>query len=166
MCMKYINTTVTCFKSINIENNKIISFNAPFNNIKSTSDDKGKLLVDDFSVVTQIDFLGTNNFERKSENPLEQKKTIDFVIRLTKCNKDLEKRIGVDLDAFSINLNDMHEKKQVDFACFGFLNYTRITNVTQLDLQGGTGGYVIKVLVKDSESSDYTIQSMTKLTIL
>ena len=165
MCMKYVNATSTFFKSITIENNKIISFNAPFNNIKST-DEKSGLYIDNFAIVTQIDFLGTNNHLHVAENPLEQKRTIDFIIRLTKCDKLEERRIGFDLDAFSINLAEMYEKEQVDLACFGFLNYTRITNVDQLDLPGGIGTYVVKVLAKDSEDKEYSIQSMTKLIIL
>lgn len=165
MCMKYINATATFFKSITIENNKIISFNAPFSSIKST-DEKSGLSIDDFAIVTQVDFLGTNNPSHVVENPLEQKKMIDFVIRLTKCDKLEEKRIGFDLDSFTINLAEMYEKEQVDLACFGFLNYTRITNVDHLDLPGGTGKYVVKVLAKDSGGKEYSIQSMTKLIIV
>lgn len=163
--MKYVNATATCFKSVVIENNNIISFNAPFNSIKSTNN-TDVLSIDNFAIVTQIDFLGTNNLSHISENPLEQKKTIDFIIRLTKCDKKEENRIGFDLDTFSINLADMYKKEQIDLACFGFLNYTRITNVDQLDLPGGTGKYVIKILVKTSNDNEYTIQSMTKLTIV
>lgn len=164
MCMKYINTTAMCFKSVSMENDKIISYNAPFKSIKSS--DNGGISVDAFSIVTQIDFLGTNNETHKYENPLEQKQHIDFIIRLTKCDKDEEKRIGLDLDLFSIDLEDMYEKNQVDMACFGFLNYTRITNVNKLSLPGGIGKYVIKVLVKDSNTNEYAIQSMTSLNIL
>lgn len=165
MCMKYINTTATCFKSVTMEKDKIISFNAPFQCIKASDGNDG-LMIDNFYIVTQIDFLGTNCEEHKMENPLEQKRTIDFIIRLTKCDRFEEQRIGVDLDSFSIDLGEMYEEEQVDLACFGFLNYTRIINVSDLDLPGGTGKYVIKVLVKDSDDKEYTIQSMTQLTIV
>lgn len=165
MCMKYVNTTATCYKSVVIENEKIASFNAPFMSIKSIENESGVFL-DDFTVVTQIDFLGTNNPKHKADNPLEQKKTIDFIVRLTKCVKEPSKRVAYDLDNFSIDLADMDEKQQVDLACFGFLNYTRITNVKGLDLPGGTGKYVIKILVKNAEDKEYSIQSMSKLIIL
>lgn len=166
MCMKYVNATITCFKSVIIDNNKIISFNAPFESIKST-ESENILTVDDFALVTQIDFLGTNNPMHIPDNPLEQKQQLDFIIRLTKCDKlDEEKRIGNDLDSFSIDLDDMYNKNQVNLACFGFLNYTRITNIKKLDLPGGTGKYVLKLLIKDSRESEYTIQTMTKLTII
>ena len=164
MCMKYVNATVTCFKSVTIDNNKIISFNAPFKSIKSTVNDN-VLIVDNFALVTQIDFLGTSNSSHRPENPLEQKQKLDFIIRLTKCDQLEQKRIGKDLDIFSVDLDDMYKKNQVDLACFGFLNYTRITNVTQLDLAGGIGKYVLKILIKPSHEINYTIQAMTKLTI-
>lgn len=165
MCMKYINTTARCFKSILMENDKIISYNAPFKSIKSNSD-SDVISIDTFSVVTQIDFLGTNTDSNKMENPLEQKQKIDFIIRLTKCDLDETKRIGFDLDTFSIDLEEMYDKEQVYMACFGFLNYTRITNIDKLTLPGGTGKYVIKVLAKQSNQSEYAIQSMTYLSIL
>lgn len=165
MCMKYVNANVNCFKSIDMDNNRILSYNAPFESIKSTNDSE-TLLVNNFTLVTQINFLGTNNPEHLVENPLEQRRTIDFIIRLTKCTKIEENRIGFDLDSFSINLSDMTEQEEINLACFGFLNYTRITNINQLDIPGGLGKYVIKVLIKDSDESEYSIQSMSKLTIM
>ena len=163
MCMKYINATAACFKLVSMDNNKIIAYNAPFSNIKSVEENNA-LFIDNFSIITQIDFLGTGNAENKMENPLEMKKTVDFII--TKCDALEENRLGRDLDCFSINLAEMYEKKQVDKACFGFFNYTRITNVDKLDLPKGIGKYVIKVLIKLSEDREYTIQSMTKLIIM
>ena len=165
MCMKYINATAACFKLVSMDNNKIIAYNAPFNSIKSVEENNA-LFIDNFSIITQIDFLGTGNAENKMENPLEMKKTVDFIIRLTKCDALEENRLGRDLDCFSINLAEMYEKKQVDKACFDFFNYTRITNVDKLDLPKGIGKYVIKVLIKLSEDKEYTIQSMTKLIIM
>lgn len=165
MCMKYVNATATCFKLVTMDNNKIIAYNAPFNSIKSI-EENNVLSLDNFSIVTQIDFLGTSSPEHKIDNPLETKKNVDFIIRLTKCDHIEENRLGRDLDCFSINLKEMYEKHQVDKACFDFFSYTRITNVDNLDLPRGTGKYVIKVLIKDSESTEYSIQSMTKLVIM
>lgn len=165
MCMKYINTTATCFKLVTMDNNKIIAYNAPFNSIKSI-EENNELFLDKFSIVTQIDFLGTSSPEHKADNPLEMKKRIDFIIRLTKCDPIIENRLGRDLDCFTINLAEMYEKDQVDKACFDFLNYTRITNIDKIDLPRGTGKYVIKVLIKNSEDKEYSIQSMTKLLII
>ncbi len=165
MCMKYVNATATCFKLVTMDNNKIIAYNAPFNSIKSI-EENNTLSLDNFSIITQIDFLGTSSPEHQTENPLEMKKTVDFIIRLTKCDSIEENRLGKDLDCFSIDLTEMYEKKQVSKACFGFFNYTRITNVDKLDLPKGPGKYVIKVLIKDSEDTEYSIQSMTRLIIM
>lgn len=165
MCMKYVNANATCFKSVVMDGDKIISFNAPFEVIKSTNK-ADAIYIEDFSVVTQIDFLGTSDSDRKMENPLEQKKTIDFIVRLTKCTRSEEGRLGFDLDSFSVNLEDMYKKNQVNTACFDFLNYTKVTNVERLALPCGTGKYVLKVLIKASEEKEYSIQSMMQLTIM
>ncbi len=165
MCMKYVNANVTCFKSVVMDGDKIVSFNAPFEIIKSTNAND-TLFIEDFSLVTQIDFLGTSDVNHMKDSSLEQKKTIDFIVRLTKCTRDEKDRIGFDLDSFSINLSDMYENNKVNTACFDFLNYTQITNVKRLNLPGGNGKYVIKVLIKDCDESEYSIQSMTQLTIM
>lgn len=165
MCMKYINTTAVCYKSLQIENNQIVSFNGPFDAIKALNEDKG-YATDDFVVVTQLDFIGTNNPEKVCENPLEQGEKLDFVIRLTKCSRSEGNRLCLDLDKFSIDLADMREKNQIEMACFGFLNYTRMTQIDKIRLPLGTGKYVIKVLVKKAQESDYQIQAMTGLSIL
>lgn len=165
MCMKYVNASARCYKGITITENKIISYDIPFTGIKHDSDGD-TLSISKFSVVTNIDFLGTNNDVHKSENPLECQRTLDFIIRLTKCSADKEKRIGYDLDHFSIDLADLYRNNQVHMACFGFLNYTRTTNIDKIQLPGGLGKYVIKVLIKDSQENEYTIQSISQITVI
>ena len=165
MCMKNVNANAMCFKSVVIENNQIVSFTAPFNAMKSLSDENG-ICTDDFSIVTQIDILGTNNRESKAENPLESNRQLDFKIRLTKLDKVDEKRLGFDIDNFSVDLAEMKEMSKTEMACFEFFNYTRMTQIDKLHLPAGPGKYVIKVLVKYAEDENYQIQSMTGLTIL
>ena len=165
MCKKYVNASTRCYKSVTSVNNNVVSYDIPFTSIRHVNDG-AVTIVENFSIVTIIDFLGTNNECHKRSNPLECKRTLDFIIRLTKCSNDESKRIGYDLDCFSINLAEMYKANQFDRACFDFLNYTRTTNVDRLELPGGTGKYVIKILVKDSEEEDYTIQSMSQLTII
>ena len=164
MSMKYINATAACFKSVSINNNKIVSYNAPFNQIHAVTENDTPV-IDSFSIVTQIDFLGTDSSLQKADNPLEMRTTEDFIIRLTKCDPDEANRLGRDLDSFSIDLAEMYEKERVDRACLDFLSYTRITNVKKLDLPKGAGEYVIKILIKDAEDEDYSIQSIMKLTV-
>lgn len=164
MCMKYVNASARCYKSIRIEENNVMSYDIPFISIRH--DNIGEqIVISKFVIVTSIDFLGTNNEEHKSENPLESRRTLDFIIRLTKCSSDGSKRIGYDLDRFSINLAELYEKDQVGKACFDFLNYTRTTNIDMIELPGGLGKYVIKILIKDSEDENYTIQAMSQLIV-
>lgn len=165
MCMKYVNASARCYKSITSVENQVMSYDIPFVSIMHDNDATG-VAISKFAIVTNIDFLGTNNEAHKHENPLEAKRTLDFIIRLTKCSGDESKRIGYDLEHFSINLAEMYETNQVDKACFDFLNYTRTTKIDKLTLPGGVGKYVIKVLVKDLEEKDYTIQAMSQLFVV
>lgn len=165
MCVKYVNASARCFKSITSKENNVMSYDIPFVSIRSNNDENG-VYINDFVIVTSIDFLGTNNEDNKKENLLENKKIVDFIIRLTKCSSKEEERIGYDLEEFSINLEEMYEKNKVNTACYDFLNYTRTTNVEKLYLPGGLGKYVIKVLIKDSEDTKYSIQTISQLMVL
>lgn len=165
MCMKYVNASARCYKSITTVENSVMSYDIPFISIMHDNDVTG-VAISKFAIVTSIDFLGTNSEEHKCKNPLESKKTLDFIIRLTKCSADDSKRIGYDLERFSINLAEMYEMDQVNKACFDFLNYTRTTKIDKLELPGGVGKYTIKILVKDSEEKDYTIQAMSQLIVV
>ena len=165
MCKKYVNASARCYKSITSVDNNIISYDIPFTSIRHDNEGDG-ISIGEFAIVTNIDFLGTNNELHKGENVLESKKILNIIIRLTKCSSDDSKRIGYDLDCFSINLAEMYSTDQINKACFDFLNYTRMTLIDKLDLPGGIGKYVIKVLVKDSEEKDYTIQTMSQLIVV
>lgn len=165
MCEKYINATTRCYKSATYIDDYIRSYNVPFSDISHDTDANGDS-IGDFILVTMIDFLGTGNEAHKEENPLESRKKLDFIIRLTKCSSDKDKRIGYDLDTFSIDLDELHKKNQVNQACFEYLNYTRTTKVDKLVLPGGVGKYVIKVLVKESDKDGYSIQTMSPLVVV
>ena len=165
MCKKYVNASVRCFKSITLNGNNIVSYDVPFVKI-FVDTNTTEISISDFFLVTTIDFLGTNNENHKNENMLESKKKLDFIIRLTKCSADENKRIGCDLDTFSIDLNEMYKQDQVNQACFGFFNYTRNTKIDKLKLPGGSGKYVIKVLIKEADEEDYTIQTMSQLLVI
>ena len=165
MCMKYVNASARCYKCITSVENNVVSYDIPFVSIKHDNDITG-ISISEFAIVTSIDFLGTNNEAHIQENPLKSKRTLDFIIRLTKCSADDSKRIGYDLERFSINLAEMYATNQVSEACFDFLNYSRTTKIDKLELPGGVGKYVIKILVKDSEEKDYTIQTMSQLIVV
>lgn len=165
MCKKYVNVSARCYKSVTSVDNSVMSYDIPFTSIRH-DDDKNGVSVSKFTIVTTIDFLGTNNETHKTENPLESKRKLDFIIRLTKCSNDENKRIGYDLEKFSIDLEDIYKNDQVNKACFDYVNYTRITKIDKLGLPGGLGKYVIKILIKDAKEDDYTIQTMSPLTVV
>ena len=164
MCMKYVNAIATCFSFIEKENG-VLTLVAPFDGIKAEENEKKEPFLKEFSIQTQIDIRGTATEERKKENPLESGVTLDFIIRLTKCSPDTSQQMGYDLDTFSLNLDEKKKNNEISRACFDFLTYSRNTKITNFKLPHGRGNYVIKILIKKSQDSDYTIQSMTKLTI-
>lgn len=160
MCMKYINANICCYKSITKASGNLVSLNAPFDTISvCDANNNNEKVIGSFYINTQINILGTSKLEKMNDNILYRRGTLEVVIRLTKCDKDENKRICCDLDSFEIDLSKNED--EILKACFEYFNYTRITNVKSLVLPGGTGDYVIKVLVKEASDKEFTIQSMS-----
>ena len=136
MCMKYINAIATCYSSISTVDNHITSLNAPLYQLEV--EDKNNPYISDFSIVTRLNFLGTSRAVNEADNILLNGESVDLIIRLTKCDKEENKRLGYDIDNFSIDLS----KVDKDVACFEFYNYMRITNVKKISLPAGLGKYV------------------------
>jgi len=155
--MKNLNVNACCYRNVSTQDNQVISYDQPFTGLKvSQKSDNCKFTTGSFAVVTQINMMGTNQEAHKVENPVEQRKSLDFIIRITKRDKNPEKQIGIDLDSFTIDLS----QSSIEHACYPFFNYTRVTRVQDLELVGGTGFYIIKVLVKESDKEKWIIQSM------
>lgn len=161
MCMKYVNVNTTCYKTVSTVDKKVVSFIAPLRSVDSHVDEQGNRYTDDFTIVTQIGFVGTNSEEHKADSVLCSRETVDIIIRLTKRTKNEEHRLGGDLDCFSIDLNTA----SLEEACFEYYNYTRITDVSNLKLPAGSGAYVIKVLIKRHQESKYSVQSIATIVI-
>lgn len=163
MCMKYVNVISTLYDSISTVSGNIASFNAPLNQIEIK--DVNNPEISNLTIVTDLNFLGTNDKSKIKDNVLINQDKVDIIIRLTKCDKNVQNRIGYDIDAFSIDFKKI-EKEQLETACFDFYNHTRITEIGKIPLVGGTGNYVLKVLIKKSSEKDYSIQFMRKLAII
>lgn len=164
MCMKYVNANASCYKSITTYNDRYLSYDAPFESIPAVSGNEDECYVDDFKIITNINFLGTNNDQFKADNVLVQREKLNVMVRVTKCAAAEQDRLCLDLDKYDIDLSEYHKKGLISHACFDFLDTTRITNVNRLRFPG-TGKYVIKILIKKDSDSDYSIQSMSKLII-
>ena len=173
MCKKYINATINCYKSLIKNNDSIVAYSIPFNQIESIrikESEKTKetenieVCIKDFYIVTDINILGTN--DKTADNPLNKKQTLDVIVRITKCDKIPENQIGKDLASFSISTKDLYEQNQINTACFDFANCKQVITIKELPLPAGTGKYVIKVLIKLSTETDYTIQSMMQLNVI
>lgn len=166
MCKKYINATINCYKSLIKNNDNIVAYSIPFNQIESvrTKEDTDAICIKDFYIVTDINILGTN--DETADNPLNKKQTLDIIVRITKCDRIPENQIGKDLASFSISTKDLYEQNQISTACFDFANCKQVITIKELPLPAGTGKYVIKVLMKLSTETDYTIQSMMQLNVI
>ena len=162
MCIKNINTNICCYKNVTTVNDNAVVYSQPISRIKVRKDSNDKLFTGPFVIAVQISMLGTDNASEKTNNVVEKRARIDFKIRITKINKDPAKRLSLDLDDFSIDLNN----EVLQQSCYEFYNQTQVVQVNDLFLQGGAGQYVIKVLVKESDSDKWIVQSMSMLTMI
>lgn len=162
MCTQYLNANIALFKAVTKSNNDVIGFLEPFDCI--TADCSNNIVaIKDFNIITYINLLESS--ENKAGNILDRRETLDVCLRLTKCTKDIDERLSVDLDNFQIrtkNSNDI-----IYDACVPYLNFKRITHVDNIDLDiaNPRGSYVIKVLVKIPSDEKYTVQSIYLLKI-
>lgn len=169
MCMKYVNSTVECYRVVAQNSEGQVSiFYDPFDTITAVSNGDGTFSIGGFALKTTICVLGTDKVERASENPICQKDKLFFKIRLTKCSTDENKRLGIDLDEFEVDLGELQEEGLASIACYPFVNYGRITAIGRINLpENGFGKYVIKILVRDErDHKTDSIQSMMLLTVL
>lgn len=168
MCMKYVNATMRCFDSVlTKDNSTIISLTGPFDTIYGKFEN-GKVSIPYFSILTEIAIMGTASEDNKKENPVENDENLHFTIRLTKCDKNPENRMGLDLDSFDIDLKEHKKEDNLSLACYQFYNRLRITKVNSITFPVfDTGKYVLKILVNNTGNpDDNIIQSMTPFTVV
>lgn len=166
MCMTGVNATLGLFLDVQMDESgeAVLAYIKPFDGLTVQKGKDGNPITKPFKIVTQVNLLGTMDEGKKSENIIERRGVLDFIIRITKCDEDIEKRLTAVLDEFVLDTNEVNMCK----ACFDYLNYTRITQVPELNLTAGKGEYVIKLLVRektDDNSQNYTIQAMSPLHI-
>lgn len=165
MCMKYLNSTVGCYKSVTMVDDNIVSLNVPFDRMVASKANEDQVSIGEFYVVTKFNMLGTNKEENKHLSTLEKREKLHVKVRLTKCDKDENNQRYIDLDDFVIDLDEEENKRNIHKACFPYFNYRRITRVETLNLPLGCGPYVIKILVKESADDKYTVQAMNYLLV-
>lgn len=166
MCMKYVNAAVSCYQAVTMLDNSIVSISCPFDKITVDSNEDF-ISIGNFFVITHINLLGTNDEENKQYSVLETGENLAVIVRLTKCDIDENNQRYIDLDNFTIDLQDNENRKNIHKACFSYFNYKRVTKIEPIKLPLGTGTYVIKVLVKKaSQEENYTIQSMSHLSVI
>ena len=162
MCTKYLNANIALFKTVSKNNNKVIAFGEPFDCLIADCEGN-EISITDFNVITYLNLLESSG--KNAGNVLDRRGNLEVCIRLTKCTKESEERLSVDLDRFEIiteGSQDIHYD-----ACVPYLNYKRITHIDSinLDVVNPKGSYVIKVLVKEPTDEKYTVQAITHLTI-
>lgn len=160
MCMKYVNANVQCFDNSVSQywfgNGTLSSF---VKTVECSEEGDGKYKVEKFGVLVFINIRGSEN--DKSNNPLEQKKKLEFKIRLTRLSKIPDEKLSYDLTDFTIDLSDKH---LIQKACFDYIDLIKVINVSDLELKS-VGDYVIKLLVREEGEKLYDIQMVHRLTI-
>ena len=164
MCMKFVNAVISCYESVSTTDTKSIqSFNAPIDVITCSNLDVSTPIVTNLFMVTHISVRGTLKEADIPQNILCKDGSIDVILRLTKCDADESKRLYVDLDKFTINLAEERQKGNIKHACFDYYNHVHVSNITEFQLPAGTGNYVLKVLMCESGTDAFSIQSMSGL---
>ncbi len=169
MCMKNINATTKLYDHVVIGDGEIgySLFQNQFDVITAKFDESGNPYIGGFYIVTDINLLGTSNENDKSNNVVEAKKSISVKIRVTKLSQDPETQYSWDLDTFDINMDEDNVKRRN--ACVPYVNYTKVSNITKIPLEKDhSGEYVVKVLLRDSESSInslWAVQSISRLCV-
>ncbi len=162
MCKKYVNANLTCFESVVLENGVPLAFRNPFDEISAKKSVGGVYQIGGFRILSNINILGTADLEKQKDHILYQENgVLDFTIRLTKCDTDVNGRFYYDLDSFSLNIAELRENHQIDGACFDFVNYARITEVPNFTVDK-SGSYVIKLLIKENTEDKPTVQFIRK----
>ena len=160
MCMKYINTNIQCFDNSFSQywlgNGALSSF---IDRVKSSKDDKDKYKVEKFGIAVFINIRGSKSDARN--NPLEQKKKLEFKIRLTRLSKNSQEQLSYDLSKFVIDLSDANLIKR---ACFDYVDIIKTIYVNDLELESA-GDYVIKVLIKEESAKLFDIQMVHHLSV-
>ena len=165
MCLKYINATIGVYKEVAFDSElNPQSFSTAVNVVIPKPKESKVAHTPDFYVVTHWNFLGTNDDSKKNINPLsgDKPKCYEIIIRLTKCDPNIEKQVKMDLDEFVIDL----QKLSPDKACYPYVNLTYVTPIVDANWSPGPGPYVIKALIRektDNSDTKYTIQTMYPL---
>ena len=159
MCMKYVNCTVQCFDKGVRNIFAPMTFSSIIGSVES-KEKNGSYYIDGFTINTFINIRGTGDGNNPN-NPLDMKKTLDFRIRLTKMDPDINNRLSYDLKNFRIDLSNQDIIKK---ACFPYVDIIDIIDVKGVSLQS-KGNYVIKVLIKESNESLFDVQMLHPFTV-
>lgn len=165
MCRKNVNAIVKLYDYVSIGNsqNGNSLFKNQFDTIKVSFDENSKPFIGGFSIITDINLLGTSKEENKAQNYIESKIPARFKIRLTKLNKNQDMQYSWDLDTFEINPST---ENIIQKACVSFINHTQVTHIDKIILKENDyiGKYAIKVLISENEQQ-WIIQSLSNFTI-
>lgn len=169
MCMLYVNAALGLYADVRYDaHGNTESLVNMFDSLEVAASSDGQPVLPGFKIVTRICILGSN---RNEENILRRRGKLAFKVRLTKCDPEPENQLGRDLAAFLVDLSDPELSRAICRACFDYLNYTQVTNVTSLKLAPGPGKYVLKLLIAEQKGSqtpadeEFTVQSMYPLTV-
>lgn len=154
MCMKYVNVNVQCFdlNPLRLGGNNVLS--SLVDTIHCTQQKKNnKYKLENFSIIVFVNVRGTGK-GNNPDNPVDGRKNLDFKVRLTKLSKNVETQTSYDLHSFKMDLSKSEIRHK---ACFEYCEAIEAINVSGL-LLDDPGKYVIKILVKDSETQLYDVQ--------
>ena len=148
--MKYVNVSVQCFDRNAL---KFLGLSGlpPLLDVVKCSEKDGKYYIGKFDIATFVNIRGTTA-KNNPQNPVDNKKILDFRIRLTYLDEDPQ---------FSYNLGDftmdLSSEEIIHHADFDYAEQVQVINVDNFEIQK-PGHYIIKVLVKERGAELYEVQ--------
>ena len=161
MCKRSVNAISRLYDFVSLGDCSIGEslYQNQFDTIKVLKDENGTPYIGNFSIVSDINLLGTSKDSERSTNYIESNTVAKFKIRLTKISEDANRQYSWDLDHFEIEPSSLKQK-----ACVDFLNFTKVTHINRILLKADDyiGRYVIKILLQD-DNEKWIVQSISNL---
>ena len=128
--------------------------------IRTDEEDPSKM--HEFRCYCEVNVVGT--IDGDEENPIDNKKNLQFKVRVTKLSDIKEEQLCIDLFEFEIDCSD--EKLIEKDNYLKHINYRALIDVPSLKNIPCKGKYSLRVLVKENTDDKYEVQSTTVFNVI
>lgn len=172
----YVNAIITPYAKVILDGKTgaILSLTGPLNTLRTIVGRDGNACLQRFDTITDMTFLGTVGGVWVKDNPICCGRTIDVIIRLTRCSDKPEERVYIDLDCFSVDLAQARRDGKLSQGSMEFYSICRLSHFPELSIRlpsssdGPTFGlYELKVIVQERDTATpLTVQGISAVHII